>query len=83
MYLDMDPELQAIREARLAQLKSNGGGANGDRSSGGNNGGGDDSAPVGASIANFLEPQASFFFFSHAQQYVQQRIKFLGTRNTI
>ncbi|CAI4049566.1 hypothetical protein SUVZ_13G2090 [Saccharomyces uvarum] len=54
----MDPELQAIREARLAQLKSNGGGANGDRNGGASNGGGDNSAPVGAAIANFLEPQA-------------------------
>lgn len=56
--LGMDPELQAIREARLAQLKSNGGGANGDRNGGASNGGGDNSAPVGAAIASFLEPQA-------------------------
>mgnify|MGYP003397575192 CR=1 FL=1 len=55
---DMDPELQAIREARLAQLKNNSGGTNGDRNSGANNGGGENSAPVGAAIANFLEPQA-------------------------
>ena len=58
MCSDMDPELQAIREARLAQLKNNSGGTNGDRNSGANNGGGENSAPVGAAIANFLEPQA-------------------------
>lgn len=58
MCSDMDAELQAIREARLAQLKNNSGGTNGDRNSGANNRGGENSAPVGAAIANFLEPQA-------------------------
>ncbi|CAL9730752.1 hypothetical protein MOUN0_K03202 [Monosporozyma unispora] len=51
----MDSELQAIREARLAQLKNGSGGAGGNSSgngSTGNNGSGS------STLAPFLEPQA-------------------------
>ncbi|EDO19367.1 hypothetical protein Kpol_1002p12 [Vanderwaltozyma polyspora DSM 70294] len=51
----MDSELQALREARLAELKR-GTASGGDNASGrSGNGGGE---PVGSAIASFLEPEA-------------------------
>lgn len=54
----MDPELQAIREARLAELKRN---TNGDPSSNGSDAtgsGGSNNANIGSMIAGHLQPQA-------------------------
>ncbi|CCE62571.1 hypothetical protein TPHA_0C04210 [Tetrapisispora phaffii CBS 4417] len=51
----MDPELQALREARLAELKR-GNNASGQSPNGGAENG--KNAAVGSDIASFLEPQA-------------------------
>lgn len=55
----MDPELQALREARLAQLKGDTPGSGGGSAAAGGKQGGSDSRPaIGTAIAGYLEPQA-------------------------
>lgn len=53
----MDAELQALRDARLAQLKGNGNN-NGGSQANSHNGGGAPTQSIGASVAPFLEANA-------------------------
>lgn len=55
----MDPELQALREARLAQLKGDSpGGGVGSAAAGGKQGGNESRPAIGTAIAAYLQPQA-------------------------